>query len=105
MDWAAVEIPVDRDAILGIELLVDLGAHGVEDRSLGQEVPAPVGLVELVGTQFGRGVGVPDLERWTALRVVDADRHQRDRDRGEQHRCALQDPEHPSTASSRLFAT
>ena len=63
MHRAALEVAVDRNAVLGLELLVDLPVHGLEGRILGREVLGPVGLVELVRAQLGRRVGVPELER------------------------------------------
>ena len=60
---AALEIAVDRDTFCRVQFRRDLGAHVVERRLLGREVLAPIGLIDFVRAQFGRRVGMPELER------------------------------------------
>jgi hypothetical protein len=93
VDGAAFEIPIDRRVLIGGEFLVDLPVHGLEGRLLGREVLIPIGFVELFRAELGRRVDVPEFERWAALRDVDADREQRERDHDQQHRRAPQEPQ------------
>ena len=91
---AAFEVAVDRHAFCRIQFRRDLGAHVVEHRLLGREIPVPIGMIDLIRAHFGRRVDMPELEREAALRIVDADPDQRDQDRGEQQRCALHEFQH-----------
>ena len=77
VDRAAFEIAVDRDALVLVQLLGDLGAQALEDVRLGFEVAVPVGLVELLDAQLVRDVGVPGLQWRPALGVPGAQRKQR----------------------------
>ena len=82
-------------ALLGRELVRDLGLDRVEGLLLGREVAAPVGGIELVGGQLDRGEGMPELERRAALHVVDANRQQGDRNHADQQRRPLRVPDQP----------
>ena len=80
IDRAAVEIPVDRDTVFRIELLRDLGPKGLEDPGFLGEISAPIGSIELLAFNLARHVGVPRLERRTALRIVNTHYEQRHHD-------------------------
>jgi hypothetical protein len=84
--------------------LADLAVHVVEHRLLGREILAPIGLVDRIRAHFGRGVGMPELERRAALGVVDANADQRDQDRAKQQGSTLQKFQHSGSHRLRLFA-
>ena len=77
IDRAAVEIAVDRNAIVLRQLLGDLAPQFIEDFVLARDILLPVGDIELRCAQFLRNEGVPRLERQAALGIVDAHPEQR----------------------------
>ena len=84
---AVREIPVQRRAILRVELVRHLGADGGKNLGFLGQIPVPVGGIELRDAQFVRNISVPPRQRGAALRDIDPDREKPDRDdREQEHR-------------------
>jgi hypothetical protein len=83
---ARLEIAIDRHALVGRQLLADLGAQAGHDRVLLRQVASPVGRVELLGPEFLGNEGMPRLQGGAAERPKRTQREQRDADHEERHK-------------------
>ena len=72
IDGTALEIAIDRNALVRVELLADFTLYLRENLVFSLEIINPIGAIDGFGLQLVRHEGVPRLERGAALRIVDA---------------------------------
>ena len=86
IDGTAFEIAIDRYALVRVEYLTDVTLHIRENLVFGLEIIRPIGVIESFACQLVRDVGVPGLQRWSTLRIIDAERQEPHDDHDEQQR-------------------
>ena len=94
IDRAARVIAIARCLRLVVDLVDDLGPHLAKHRLLSLEVGGPVGLVDLRGVPVVRHIGVPGIERGTALGIPGPRDQQRPGDHQQEHEHAAQKSQH-----------